>query len=99
MNYSCFYYPRNKEEHKVNQNFILGRIEKYEMIKKRIEKVYKQKSKMSMSYSSIKTMGKVIKLEEKNKVMYKDKRTSIDSIIHELSEKKISKVLYPRIYK
>ena len=99
MNYSCFYYPRNKEDLKLNQNFILGRIEKYEKIKKRIEKVYKKKSKLSLSYSSIKTMGKVMKLEEKNKVLYKDKRTSVDSVINELSEKKISKVLYPRIYK
>jgi hypothetical protein len=101
MNKSCFYYPKVKDLALNKRNFILGRIEKYEQIKKRIGKVYSIKGKITLSrtLNHIQTSGKVIQLEEKKKAKMKDKRTSMDSNFSEPFEFKISTIIYPRNYK
>lgn len=98
MDKSCFYYPKTLSVQDLKQNFILSRLVKYEQIKKRIEKVYltKKKKPISKSNNFIQTEGKIIQLKHKTRVVYKDKRTSIDSEFSDLSEYKISSINYPR---
>lgn len=98
MDKSCFYYPKTLAIQDMKQNFVLNRLVKYDQIKKRIEKVYLTKKKKSISKSNnfIQTQGKIIQLRQKSRVIYKDKRTSIDSGFSEISEYNNISITYPR---
>lgn len=97
MDKSNFYYPKNQSNHELRRSFMVNRLEKYEQIKKRIEKIYlvKPKKNLTKSMSFIQTQGKIMNLVKKVKVVYKDKRTSIDSEFSDPSEYRITSIFYP----
>jgi len=97
MDKSNFYYPKNKSNHELKHSFMLNRLEKYEQIKKRIEKIYitKPKKNLTKSMNFIQTKGKLMNLEQKCKIVYKDKMISIASDLSDPSEYRITSILYP----